>query len=90
MLDTLRNASDMELEGVRLKHAADGDERRSHTMNSDLFLNEQAEVRRLHGRVAHVVCIMFHMDEAVIAWNGATYVYPIGSMVVNVRGGDAA
>lgn len=90
VLDTLRDAEDVELNGVRLEPTADGDERRSHTMNSDLFLSEQEEVRRLHGEDAHVAGVMLHMDEAVVAWNGATYVYPIRILVVNVRGGGAS
>lgn len=90
VLDALCSAAEVQLDGARLEPTSDGDERRSHTMNSDLFMEEQEDVRRVHGAAAHVAGVMLHVDEAVVAWNGATYVYPIRIMVVNVRGGDAA
>lgn len=90
VLSALRGAAEVQLNGARLDPTADGDERRSHTMNSDLFMEEQEDVRRIHGQAAHVAGVMLHLDEAVVAWNGASYVYPIRMMVVNVRGGDAA
>lgn len=90
VLEVMRNARDVELEGVRLELVANSDERRSHTMNSDLSLNEKADVCGLHGRVAHVSGVVLHVDEAAIAWNGPPYVYPIRITIVNFRGGDAA
>lgn len=77
VLDTLRDANDVQLDCARLELTVDGDERRSHILNSDLLSREQDEMRRMPGEDANVAGVMLHMDEAVIAWNGATYVYPI-------------
>lgn len=77
VLDTLRDANDVQLDCARLELTVDGDERRSHTLNSDLLSREQDEMRRMPGEDGNVAGVMLHMDEAVIAWNGATYVYPI-------------
>lgn len=87
VLDCLRTAVKVDLVGAELERNADGERMRSHTMNSDLYLTEQADVRRIHGSEARVAGVMLHLDEAVVAWNGATYVYPVRMLPVNVRGG---
>lgn len=90
VFDVLKKADDIELDGKALPAGPAGETRRSRTMDSDLFLAEQEDVRRIHGPDAKVLGVMLHADEAVISWNGAGYVYPIRVFVVNVRGGTNA
>lgn len=90
VIDALKEARNVQLEGAPLEPDEHGEPRRSHTLNSDLYLEEQTDVRRIHGRGARTVGVMLHMDEAVVAWNGNTYVYPIRVLVVNIRGGEGA
>lgn len=89
-INALRNADDVQLLGEAPPPGPDGDRRRSRTMDSDLFLEEQADVQRIHRPDAKVLGIRLHADEAVISWNGAYYVYPIRIFVVNARGGSGA
>lgn len=85
--DALCSADDVELVGQRMEPDANGNARRSYTMNSDLFLQEQADVVRIHGAEARVLGTVLHADEAVISWNGGNYVYPLRAQFVNVRDG---
>lgn len=84
-LDRLRTSKDVELEGTELPPTTNGDRCRSHTLNSDLFLEEQEDVRRTHGRHAHVLAVHLHSDEAVVAWNGGQLMYPVRVRFSNVR-----
>ncbi|KAK1862479.1 hypothetical protein I4F81_005047 [Pyropia yezoensis] len=85
--DVLRHAEDVQLLGEAMAPGADGSKRRTHTLNSDIFLKEQASVMSIHGAGARVVGTVLHADEAVISWNGGNYVYPVRVQFVNVRDG---
>lgn len=85
--DALRDAEDVQLLGEAMAPGADGSKRRTHTLNSDIFLKEQASVRSIHGAGARVMGTVLHADEAVISWNGGNYVYPVRVQFVNVRDG---
>lgn len=82
--------SQWELGGAELEKNSNGERMCSHTMNADLYLGEQADFPRIDGRDLRVVGVMFHLDEAVVALNGATYMYPIRVSPVKVHGGEPA
>lgn len=84
-LDRLRTSEDVVLEGVELPPSADGERCRSHTLNSDLFLDEQADVRRTHGDHAYILGVQLHSDEAVVSWNDNQLMYPVRALFSNVR-----
>jgi len=42
-------------------------------------------VRGRHGELAFVVGVQLFVDEAVVSWSGAPYMFPIRARVVNVR-----
>jgi len=54
-------------------------------MDSDLFLSEEVVVRRRHGSHSFVLAVQLFIDEAVVSWSGAHYMYPIRARVLNVR-----
>lgn len=85
VLDRLQSSEDVVLEGTELPRTADGERCRSHTMDSDLFLQEQADVRETHGRHAYVLGVQLHSDEAVVAWNGNQLMYPVRVLASNAR-----
>lgn len=69
-LDSLRAADMIVLVSEALDHDVEGVAHRSHTFDSNLFLNEQEDVRRLHGDAVRVLGVQLHVDEAVVSWNG--------------------
>jgi len=84
-LDLLQNAGRVQLWGEELGVGPDGTRLRLEIMDSDLFLSEEAIVRRRHGSHAFVLAVQLFIDEAVVSWSGAHYVYPIRARVPNVR-----
>jgi len=54
-------------------------------MESDIFLTEERSVRRRHGSLAFVLGVQLFVDEAVVSWSGAHYMYPTRARVVNIR-----
>jgi len=54
-------------------------------MDSDIFLNEEAVVRRRHGSLSFVLAVQLFMDEAVVSWSGAHYMYPVRARVLTFR-----
>lgn len=54
-LDELQSADNVVLEGNPLPPSTVGERYRSGTLASDLFLDEQADVRRTHWQHAHVL-----------------------------------
>eukprot|EP00170_Pyropia_yezoensis_P004359 contig_17838_g4372 len=86
-VQALQTADSVVLEGAPMQPAADGQRRRSGLLNSDMFLKEQAEVRRLHGPNAYVLGFYLHSDEAVVSSNGSQLMYPVRIWVVNVLDG---
>lgn len=85
VLDQLRMSDDIVLEGTELPHTASGERCRWHMMDSDLLLEEQADVFRTNGEHVYVVGIQIHYDEAVVAWNGGQLMYPVNALASSAR-----
>lgn len=85
----IKSATHLNMDGAMLPHADDGSRRRSSTMDSDLFLRESADVRRLHGAGARPLLVKLHADEALVSWSGAHYVFPIRAEFPNVLDGGS-
>lgn len=98
--DAVTNAEEVDVEG-RAEYDGDGDRLRSGTLNSDLYLAEQASVRRIHdGRCeyrgeklpAFVLAAQFFSDAAVVTDNGGTlrlWTDPVVSVFCCARNGVA-
>jgi len=84
-LDLLQNAGHVQLWGEELGLGSDGSRLRSDMLDSDLFLTEELHVRRVHGSLSFVLAVQLFIDEAVVSWSGAHYVYAIRALVPNVR-----
>ena len=84
-LDLLQNAGHVQLWGEALGVGPDGSRLRSDMLDSDLFLTEERQVRRIHGSISFVLGVQLFIDEAVVSWSGAHYVYPIRARLLNVR-----
>ena len=84
-LDLLQNAGHVQLWGEELGLGSDGSRLRSDMLDSELFLTEELHVRRVHGSLSFVLAVQLFIDEAVVSWSGAHYVYPIRAHVPNVR-----
>lgn len=54
------------------------------TIDSDLYLGEMRDVRRIHGADAKVMGAQLHADEALVSWSGACYMFPVRANYVNV------
>jgi len=89
VLEELRGATNVQLWGEALGSGADGTRLRSGAMNSDIFLGEQANLQRRRGDHCFVVGIYMFIDEAVVSWSGAHYIYPIRVLVLNVLDGGS-
>jgi len=85
VMGMIQNAAHVSLWGEQLGMGPDGTRLRSEIMDSDLFLSEEATVRRRHGSFSFVLGVQLFVDEAVVSWSGAHYMYPIRARVVNVR-----
>jgi len=85
VLDLLHNARHVQLWGEELGMAPDGTRLRSDIMDSDLFLSEEVNVRRRHGSLSFLLAVQLFLDEAVVSWSGAHYMYPARARVLNVR-----
>jgi len=78
---------------VVARHAAvdlDGDDHgrvRRGSLDSDLYLASEREVKRLHGAEARVMGVHLHADEALVSWSGANYMFPIRAKYINVGDG---
>jgi len=75
----------VQLWAAQLGLGSDGTRVRAEIMDSDLFLAEEATVRRRHGALSFVLGLQLFVDEAVVSWSGAYYMYPIRARVVNIR-----
>ena len=84
-LDLLQSARHVQLWGEELGVGPDGTRLRSDMMDSDLFLSEEVVVCRRHGSHSFVLAVQLFIDEAVVSWSGAHYIYPIRARVLNVR-----
>jgi len=84
-LDLLKNARHVQLWGEELGVGPDGTRLRSDMMDSDLLLSEEVIVRRRHGSHSFVLAVQLFIDEAVVSWSGAHYIYPVRARVLNVR-----
>jgi len=84
-LDLLLYAGHVQLWGERLVNGPDGTLMRAVMMDSDIFLTEEVIVRRRHGSHSFVLGVQRFVDEAVMSWSGAHYMYPIRARVVNIR-----
>ena len=85
VLDMLVNATHVQLWGEELGVALDGTRLRADMMDSNIFLTEEVIVRRRHGSLSFVLGVQLFVDEAVVSWSGAHYMYPIRARVVNIR-----
>ena len=84
-LDLVQSARHVQLWGEELGLGSDGSRLRSDMLDSDLFLAEELHVRRVHGSSSFALGVQLFIDEAVVSWSGAHYVYPIRARVLNVR-----
>ena len=85
VLELLKDSQNVQLWGEKLGVGPDGSRMRAEIMDSDLFLSEEATVRHRHGPISFVLGVQLFVDEAVVSWSGAHYIYPIRARVVNVR-----
>jgi len=85
VLGQLQHAGHVQLWGEQLGLGPDGTRLRSSMLDSDLFLREEEHVRARHGSLSFVLAVQLFIDEAVVSWSGAHYVYPIRARVLNVR-----
>jgi len=85
VLDMLQHAGHVQLWGEQLGVGPDGTRLRSAMLDSDLFLCEEVHVRARHGSLSFVLGVQLFIDEAVVSWSGAHYMYPIRARVLNVR-----
>lgn len=80
-------SSRLELDALRLAHSARGSTRRSNTLNANLFHEEDASVRNIHGGDALVLLAALHVDEAVGSWSGSHDILGFGAEFPGVDGG---
>ena len=85
VMDLLQHARHVQFWGEQLGLGSDHSQLRADIMDSDLLLTEQLIVRRRHGSLAFVLAVQLFIDEAVVSWSGAHYMYPIRARVPNVR-----
>jgi len=85
MLDMLQHARHVQFWGEQLGLGSDSSRLRADLLDSDLLLTEQLAVRRRHGSLSFVLAAQLFIDEAVVSWSGAHYIYPIRARVPNVR-----
>lgn len=85
-LDALQSADDTVVEGRAPHPTADGERRRSESLDSDLFLDEQADARQTHGEHAYVMGVHLRSDETIISWSGSQPMYPVRAHFLNARG----
>jgi len=83
-IEMLRAAVHIRLTGEALAPGPDGTRMRSGTMDADDFLREEANVRRMHGIRAFVLGVQLYLDEALLSWSGAHYIFPVRMRVVNI------
>jgi len=85
VLDLLLNIGHVQLWGEKLGNGADGTRVRADMMDSDLLLSKECTVRGRHGSLSFVWGVQLFIDEAVVSWSGAHYIYPIRARVINIR-----
>ena len=85
VLDFLKNARHLQLWGEKLGAGPDGTRMRAEMMESDVFLTEEASVRSRYGLQSFVLGVQLFIDEAVVSWSCAHYMYPVRVRVVNIR-----
>jgi len=89
VLELFYQAENVRLWGGVLPHGPDGTRLRSCALDSDLFLEEEASVRRRNGAHAFVLAVYICIDEAVVSCAGGHYIYPIRVLLLNVAGGGS-
>jgi len=57
------------------------------TLDSDLYLLDDRQVREVHGAAARVLGVHLHADEAMVSWSGANYMFPVRAKFVNILDG---
>jgi len=82
--ELLLKADHIQLTGEALPAGPDGTRMRSGSMDSNYFLREEANVRRLHPG-AFMLGVQLYLDEALVSWSGAHYIFPIRARVVNIK-----
>jgi len=84
--------SERDVEALMQAVDLDGDDAgrvRRGSLDSDLFLLDERNVRKVHGADALVLGVHLHADEALVSWSGANYMFPVRAKFVNIldRGG---
>jgi len=74
------------MQGVDLNGDDAGRLRRG-TLDSDLYLIDERNVRAIHGADARVLGVHLHADEAMVSWSGANYMFPIRAKFINILDG---
>lgn len=83
--DLSQNAGLVQLWGEELGVGVDGSTLRADMLDTYIFLMGERPVRRVHGSLSFVFGMQLFIDETVMSWCGAHYVYPIRARVLNVR-----
>ena len=60
------------------------DHERRRTLDSDMYVDESRDARRIHGQSARVAEVQLRADEALVSWSGAHYMFPLRMNVVNI------
>lgn len=84
-LEVLKAADTVTLVGEELPTTAKGGRQRSSSLNSDLFLAEQADVWQRLSMGARVMGVMLHSVEAVVSWNGSQPMYAVRESFLNAQ-----
>lgn len=83
----MQSATYVDLVGGKLHDAADGSIRRSEFLHSDLFNEDVASIKNLHGEDARPLVANLHADRAHVSRSGAHCVFPIRAQFASVDGG---
>jgi len=70
------------LTGEALAAGLDVTRMRSGTTDSNAFLREEANMRRMHGIRAFLLGVQLYLDEALLSWSGVHYIFPVRMRVL--------
>lgn len=80
-------ANKLDLDGGRLPPSLEGGTRLSRKPDANLFLEEDRDTRRIHGKDALVLMATLLAEEELVALSGAQHMLPIRPEVPSVDGG---
>eukprot|EP00170_Pyropia_yezoensis_P000494 contig_2577_g495 len=85
MLDALQGASKVQLRSTQ-KRRLNGTRVRTGVLDSDLYIDAESEVLRIHGHKGRVMTVAVQMfcDAALVSWSKYHHVYPVRIRLANV------